>query len=162
MIFFRNNQIFFCHSFRHRPLHADLRIVKVQTALIVWMIEIGTFISKLCIIREYDKSMCKVLRNKELFLIFCRKQDAEPFSVCFGSLAKVNRNIEYFSVYHAYQFVLRVIDLEVKSTQDTFFGCRLVILYELDINAGFFKIIVIVCLHKISALIAEYGRGNYF
>ena len=84
------------------------------------MIEIGTFISKLCIIREYDKSMCKVLRNKELFLIFCRKQHAEPFSVGFGSLAKVNCNIEYFTVYHAYQFVLRVIDLEVKSAQDTF------------------------------------------
>lgn len=50
LIFLRNNQIFFCHSFRHRPFYSNVRIIPEQSALIIRMIKICTFISKLRII----------------------------------------------------------------------------------------------------------------
>ena len=55
----------------NRPLHADLRIVPCKSALIARMIEISALVSKLCLIGEYDKSVCKALRNVELLLVLC-------------------------------------------------------------------------------------------
>ena len=94
MIFFRNNQIFFCHSFRHRPLHADLRIVKVQTALIVWMIEIIAFVTKFGNIRQYKKTMSETLWNQKLFVVFLSKLNSIPLSICLAARPQINGNIK--------------------------------------------------------------------
>ena len=63
--------------------------------------------------------MSKSLRNKELFLVFCGKDYTIPFSKGLGAFTKVNRNIKHFSVYHTYQFILGIADLEMKSAENT-------------------------------------------
>ena len=95
--------------------------------------------------------MSKSLRNKELFLVFCGKDYTIPFSKGLGAFTKVNRNIKHFSVYHTYQLILRIADLEMKSAENTVTGAGLIILNEFYINACFLEIVIIVCFHEISS-----------
>ena len=44
---------------------------------------VSVAVCKLCGIRKHNKSVCKVFRNEELFLVFSRKYDSKPFSICF-------------------------------------------------------------------------------
>ena len=83
------------------------------------MIEIRTLVGELCILGKYQEAMSKSLRDKELFLVFCGKDYAIPFSKSLGAFTKVNRNIKHFSVYHTYQFILGIADLEMKSAKYT-------------------------------------------
>ena len=69
--------------------------------------------------------MSKSLRDKELFLVFCGKDYTIPFSKGLGAFTKVNRNIKHFSVYHTYQLILRIADLEMKSAENTVTGAGL-------------------------------------
>src|SRR5699024_8439561 len=127
-------------------------------AFVIRMIKICTFICKLCIVRKYDKPMCKVFRNKKLLLIFRRKKDTIPLSICFGTWTKIHSNIEHFSADNSYQFILWIINLKMKAAQYALSGRRLIVLDKFHINSCFFIIIVIISFHKISALIAEHCR----
>ena len=49
-------------------LDSDLRIVCKPAAFIARMVEVGTFVCKLCLIRKYQEAVGKPLRNIELFL----------------------------------------------------------------------------------------------
>ena len=84
------------------------------------MIEVRAFVNELCMLGKYQESMCESLRDKELFLVLSGKYNAEPFSVCLGTFTKVNCYVEYFTVYNTYQFVLREVDLEMKSAKNSF------------------------------------------
>ena len=106
--------------------------------------------------------MSKSLRDKELFLVLSRKNNAVPFSESLGTLTKVNCNVKHFSVYHTYQFVLRIVDLEMKSAENTVTGAGLVILNKLHINSGFLEIVVIVSFHEISSGIPKNSWLDHF
>ena len=68
----------------------------------------------------------------------------------------INSYVKYFTVYNTYQFILRKVDLKMKSSENAFVGAGLVILNKLYVNSCFLKIVIVVCLHKISSCIAEY------
>ena len=57
--------------------------IRDQSALIVRMIEIRAFVNEFRMLGKYKKTMCKSFRNEELFLVFSRKYDSKPFSICF-------------------------------------------------------------------------------
>ena len=80
------------------------------------MIEIGAFVSELCGIRQHDEAVCKIFRNKELFFVLSRKQNAEPFSIGLRTRTKVYGYVEYFTADYADQLILRIVDLEMKSS----------------------------------------------
>ena len=67
-IFLRDDQLY---AFLKRPVNADLRIIIGQAALIARMIEIGALVSELSLIRQYQETVRKALRNVELLLILC-------------------------------------------------------------------------------------------
>ena len=122
------------------------------------MIEIRTFVCKFCGLGQYDKSVCKILRNKELFLILCRKKDSIPLYICRGTFSQIDRNIKNFSAHYTNKFILWIVDLEMKSTKYAFTGTGLVILYEMNINACLFHISFVVGFHEITTLVTMNGR----
>ena len=111
---------------------------------------------------KYQESMCESLRNKELFLVLCGENNSEPFAVSLRSFTKVHCNVKYLTVYYTYQFILRIIDLEMKSTENPFMGAGLIILYEFHINSCFFEIIVVISFHKVASCISEDCWLYYF
>ena len=86
------------------------------------MIEVCTFVCELCCIRKYNKSVCKILWDEELFLILSRQNNTVPLSVSLRTFSQVNGNIKYFSAYNTYKFVLRIVDLEMKSAENALAG----------------------------------------
>ena len=52
------------------------------------MIEIRALVGELCILGKYQEAMSKSLRDKELFLVFCGKDYAIPFSKGLGASTK--------------------------------------------------------------------------
>ena len=54
-----------------------------------------------------------------------------------------------------------MVNLEMQAAQYALLGRGLVVLYKGHINACFPVIVVVVCLHEITALVAEYGRSNH-
>ena len=105
--------------------------------------------------------MCKILRNKELLLIFSRKRHPKPFSIGPGTRTQIHSHVKHFSFYHADQLVLGIVYLEMKATQYIFYRCGLIILYKDLINSGLFKIIIIIRLHEIAPGITKNGRCNH-
>ena len=106
--------------------------------------------------------MSKVLRDEKLFFILRGKKNSIPLSKGFGTGTKIYRHIKYLTADNAYQFILRIIDLEMKSSQNTLSGAGLIVLNKFHINSCCFVVIVVVGFHKIAAFISEYGRCNDF
>ena len=74
--------------------------------------------------------------------------------------AAVHGHVEHLALGHAHQLALRVVLLEVQAAQHTAGGAALVVLHELLIDAGFGKLILLVGLHKVTAVVAEHLRLN--
>ena len=83
------------------------------------MPEIVYLVAEFRFIGEHEKTMCKILRNKELLLILCSKQHAEPFSEGLRARTQIHCNIKYRSVYNTYQLRLRILNLEMKAAEHT-------------------------------------------
>ena len=104
------------------------------------MIEVRAFVNKFRMFGKYQESVCKSFRDKELLLVLSGKYHTEPFSIGFRAFTKVYCHVEYFSVYHADQFVLWIVDLEMKSAENSLVRAGLVVLYELLINSCCFPL----------------------
>ena len=70
LVFVRKNQF---HAFRNRPFHTDVRVIVRKTALIVRMVEVRYLVAELCLLRQHDKSVRKILRHEKLLLAFIAK-----------------------------------------------------------------------------------------
>ena len=64
-----------------------------KSALIVGMVEIGTFVSKLRMVGKHQETVGEILRDEELLLVLSRKQHAEPFSIGLGAFSQVDCHI---------------------------------------------------------------------
>ena len=124
------------------------------------MIKIRTFIAEFRIIRQYQKTMCKILRDKELLLVLFRQKHSVPLAESPGTFPQIHCHVIDFSADHAHQLVLRKMFLEMQSTQYTLLGSGLIVLYEHLRNSRSLEIVIIVSLHKISSGISEYRRSN--
>ena len=105
--------------------------------------------------------MRKAFRNQKLLFVFLGKFHTIPFSIGCGTFPQIHRHIKHAAAHSAHEFALRIVDLKMQSAQYTLDGHRLVILYKLDIESGFFHFPFIVGLHKVSAGIPVYGRCNH-
>ena len=122
------------------------------------MIEIRALIAEFRLIREDIEAVGKILRNKELLFVFCGEQYAVPLSVGRGTRPQIDSDIEHLSLHDADKLILREIDLKMKTSQDPFRRAGLIVLYKDLIDPGRLKVVIIVCLHKIAAVIAVNGR----
>lgn len=78
----------------------DLRIIPYQIALTSRMIEVCAFITELCLIRKYDKTVSKPFRNIELlFILYCQLHSV-PLSISLTSRTQIHRNIDL--VFHTF------------------------------------------------------------
>jgi hypothetical protein len=67
---------------------------------------------------------------------------------------KVDGHVEDLALHHAHELGLRVVDLEVKATQDALRGGGLVVLDELDVDATGHEVGALVGLHEVAARVA--------
>ena len=125
------------------------------------MIKIGTFVCKFCLIGQYQKAVCKSFRNVELLLVLRGKNHAKPFSVGLRTGTKVYRHIKYGTAHCTHQLALRILFLVMKSAQNALDRHGLVVLYKYHVESRLMEIVLIVCLHKITALVLENSRFNY-
>ena len=102
LVFLGNGQL---HAFRNRPLYVDVRISPGKSALIVGMVEIGTFVSKLAWSESTRKPWAKFF-DEELLLVLSRKQHTEPFSIGLGAFSQIDCHIINLAGHHAHQLVL--------------------------------------------------------
>ena len=49
----------------------------------------------------------------------------------------------------------------MKAAEYALYGHRLVILYEYHVESSLFEVVLVVCLHEVSALVVEYGRLDH-
>ena len=85
-----------------------------------------------------------------------------PLAVGFGAGTQIHRHVKHFAVYYAHQFILRVVNLKMKSPKYALFGSGLIVLHKLLRNSRFCKIIIIIGLDKITPFITENtGRDDF-
>ena len=113
------------------------------------MPEVIDFVTELCLVGQNQKAMRKAFRNQELFFVFFRQFHTIPFSIGCGTFPQIHRHIKYAAAHSAHEFALRIVDLKMQSAQYTLDGHRLVILYKLDIESGFFLFPSLFFLEKI-------------
>lgn len=82
------------HILGYRPINIYVGVVPHKTALVIGMIKIIDLINELSLIRKDKEAVCEVFGNKELTLVFCRKDNALPLTEGGTTLTQVNRNIE--------------------------------------------------------------------
>ena len=75
------------YALLERPLHVNIRVIPHKAALIVRMIKVRHLVAEFCLIGEYQKSMCEVLRDEELFLILRRQHNTEGFAEGFAAFS---------------------------------------------------------------------------
>ncbi len=98
--------------------------------------------------------MSKIPGNKQLFFIFRLKLDTKPFSKGPAPLPQIHSDIIYRSAYDPHQLILGIIDLEMQTPQNTALTGTLVILNKNAVNPCLLKIVIIISLHKITALVS--------
>ena len=104
--------------------------------------------------------MCKAFRDKKPLLILSGQRDTIPLAISFRIASEINCNIEHRTTHGAYQLALRILLLEVQTTQYALCGHGLVILYEVDVNASFLHIFFVVGFHEIATGITMNSRFN--
>ena len=136
-----------------RPLNAYFRIIPHQPTLIVGMIDVVALIAELCRIGQDEKTVRKSSRNEKLLFVFSRKDNALPLAIRVAARAQIDGHIEHCTRNNSNQLRLRMVDLKMKSSQNTSRRSGLVILDKLHIYSSTRKIWRFVCLHKIAATI---------
>ena len=93
-------------------------------------------------------------------LIYVRKLDANPASKSRGTTPQVNCNVENGTSRTANELALRSTQLVVQAADDVANGPGVIVLSEMDVNAGLFEGALIPRLEKESACIAPYFRRD--
>ena len=121
------------------------------------MIEIGALVSELSLIRQYQETVRKALRNVELLLILCSQLYTKPLAVGFGIGTQVYCYIKDCTADGTHQLALRILFLEMQAAQYALHGHGLVVLYKYHVQTGFLEVVLVVSLYEVTALILEYG-----
>ena len=66
--------------------------------------------------------MSKALGEIELLLVFLREENTVPLAVGLAVLSQVNSHVINLALQASYQLALRVLLLEVQTSQYTLFG----------------------------------------
>ena len=143
-----------------RPLHVHGGVIVGDAALAGGVVHIGALVAELCHIAQHQKTVCEALRDVEHLLVLLGKGHAHPLAEGGAVGAAVHGHIEHLALGHAHQLALRVLLLEVQAAQHAAGGAALVVLHEFLIDAGFGKLILLIGLHKITAVVAEHLRLN--
>lgn len=78
--------------------------------------------------------MRKSFGNPELPLIVCTQSLPNPVTKRGGTSAKIHGNIKYFTDSNPNQLALRIFNLIVQPTQNTFGRAGVIILYKLNLT----------------------------
>ena len=146
------------HVFRHRPVDSNFRVVPHQAALVAGIVKPGAFINELRRFRHHNKSVGKALRHVKLLLVFRGKQHAVPLPIGVAALPQIHGNVVNLAADHPHQLALGVFLLKMKASEHTLFRLALVVLDKHHIQAGGFKIVIIIGLHEIASVVAEHLR----
>ena len=74
------------------------------------------------------------------------------------SPAQIHGDVVNLAADHPHQLALRVFLLKMKASEHTLFRLALVVLDKHHIQAGGFKIVIIIGLHEIASVVAEHLR----
>ncbi len=102
--------------------------------------------------------MGEALGDKEHVLLLGREIHPYILSISWAVLPQVDGHIVHFTLGHPYQLCLRKLLLEMQAPEYALAGLALVVLHELTGNAGLVEVGLVVRLHEVASLIAEYFR----
>ena len=105
--------------------------------------------------------MGKAFRDIEHLFVLGGKGHTHPLAKGFAVGAAVHGNVVHFAHGHTHQLALGMVLLEMQAAQHAAGGAALVVLHELLVDAGSSKLILLVGLHKITAVIAKHGRFDH-
>jgi hypothetical protein len=113
-----------------------LRIVPQQAPLELRRVEIGGLVKKIRVVGRDEKSMREPGRYPRHAAGLAREREARPFSKVWRSAAQVHGHIEHLPGHHANELSLGLADLIVQSAQDMAAGSGMIVLDELQVQAG--------------------------
>ena len=105
--------------------------------------------------------MGESFRNQELLLVVFGKGDAIPLAIGGTVLSEINSHIKHRTPDSSDKLALRIVLLKVQTSEHTLGALGLVILNEVNVEASFLHILLIVCFHEIAAGISMYGWCNH-
>ena len=142
------------------PLHVHGGVIVGDAALAGGVIDIGALVAELGHIAQHQEAVGKALGDIEHLLVLLAQGHAHPLAKGGAVGAAVHGNIIDLALGHTHQLALGVILLEMQAAQHAAGGAALVVLHELLVDAGSSKLILLVGLHKITAVITEHLRLN--
>jgi len=111
-------------------LNSDIRIIPQDSLLILWVIDIRTFVTEVGHLGQHAESVGKTWRDVELPMIFVRKDDTFPFAECRRACAEINGYIKNCPPGNIEEFPLGISLLKVKAAKNTLAGTRLIVLHK--------------------------------
>lgn len=104
------------------------------------MIELITFIRKLCGFGEHQEAKSEPSGNEKLLLVFFRQDHTDPLTIGFAAFSQIHSYVEDFAADDTDQFTLRIGLLKMKPSQNTLLGFGLIILNKDNVDAAFFEL----------------------
>ena len=125
----------------------------------LWRIELGGFIQKICRWRNHHKPMRKSWRHPQLAVVFFRQFHADPAAKSWRFAPDVYHHIQHCATNSTHQLALRLLYLKMQPPQHPFGASAVVVLNKLVLKSGcFFKSFFVVAFVEKAPCITKHFR----
>src|SRR5581483_6473636 len=98
-------------------------------------------------------------RDPEQLMVLSRQAQPDPFAEARTRSAQVDDDVEHFAGDDAHELSLRLLDLVVQAAENSARRARMIVLHEVDVDAGrVAESATVVALEEEAARIAEDFR----
>src|ERR1017187_2200923 len=141
-----------------RPLHAKLRIIPTDRALVLRRVVIRALVQKIDFIAERQISVCKSRRHPEHVMVGVAEHYTDPLPKARRAAPDIHGNIEHLAASHAHELALGLLNLKMQPAQCVPSRMAVIILHEAHGNAGGGKFLFLPGFENKSTRIAEHAR----
>src|SRR5690348_4600244 len=120
-------------------------------------VEVGDLVLHERVLGEDEKAVRKAYRHPQHAVRRRREMESGPLAEGGRAAPQVDHHVVDLAEEHLHELALRLADLVVQAAQHVTHGERLVVLYELDLEAGrFIEPLAVIALEKMSPPVGKY------
>ena len=136
----------------------DRNTVWMAQTFILRVVKTGTLINKRRHLAEHHKPVGKALWNVQLVFLFGGKNKALPLTERGAVLAEIHSHVEDFALDDTNKFALRILLLEVKTTEHALLTAGLVILHKIHLQASGIELRFVIRFHEVATGVTKHSR----
>src|SRR5581483_10588539 len=136
-----------------------LPIVPRDRALVLRRPVVRRLVEEVGRLREHQEAVAETGRDPEQLMVLSRQAQPDPFAEARTRSAQVDDDVEHFAGDDAHELSLRLLDLVVQAAENSARRARMIVLHEVDVDAGrVAESATVVALEEEAARIAEDFR----